>query len=148
MWTTFDAGRIPAQKNGGPPIEQNIDINLDPGVACTFGVNISGQGKAKNISLPGGRTVITSPGLRVTVTNLDDPSKQLKNVNITGASHIITAPDGSTVFVFTGRNLNLDPVAGFVLAIGRFSIAFDASGNLVQPLKGKGQLIDVCTLIE
>jgi hypothetical protein len=35
-----------------------------------------------------------------------------------------------------------------VLAIGNFSFVFDAGGNLIQPLEGKGQLIDACALIE
>jgi hypothetical protein len=38
-------------------------------------------------------------------------------------------------------------VAGFVLAIGHFSFVFDSNGNLIQPLTGQGQLIDVCGLI-
>jgi hypothetical protein len=52
------------------------------------------------------------------------------------------------VTVVTGRNLLLDPVQGFVLGIGHFSFIFDASENLVQPLKGQGQLIDLCALLE
>lgn len=148
MWASGGTVALAAQDTGNAPQEQTININLDPGMACVFGVNIFAQGKAKTITLPGGRTVITSPGLHATVTNLDDPSKQLKNVSVTGSSHTMTRPDGSTVVVFTGRNLNFDPVAGFVIAIGRFSIVFDSNGNLMQPLKGNGQLIDVCATIE
>jgi hypothetical protein len=46
--------------------------------------------------------------------------------------------------VATGRNLLGDPDAGLVIAIGDFSFVFDAKGNLIQPLTGEGQLIDVC----
>jgi hypothetical protein len=31
--------------------------------------------------------------------------------------------------------------------MGTFSIVFDAEGNLIQPLQGSGQLIDVCSLL-
>jgi hypothetical protein len=138
--------RLAAQNNGTAPEEQTLDITLNSGVACAFGVHISGQGKAKKITFPGDRITVTSPGLQVTVTNL--ANSRFVTLNITGASHVTTGPDGSSVWVFTGRNLNLDPVAGFVLAIGNFRAAFDAVGNPIQFLNGKGQLIDICALIE
>ncbi len=47
----------------------------------------------------------------------------------------------------TGRNLLFDPEAGFVLAIGRFTIREDADGDLVDPLSGKGRLVDICELL-
>jgi hypothetical protein len=148
VWTSLGIEHLAAQNdNGAPPQEQTINIPLDPGVACAFGVNISGQGKLKQITLPGDRLIITSPGLEVTVTNVADPSKHV-TLNATGSTHVTTAPDGSSVYVYTGRNVNLDPVAGFVLAIGHFSIAFDANGNLTQSLEGKGQLVDICAMIQ
>jgi hypothetical protein len=52
------------------------------------------------------------------------------------------------VTVVTGRNLLGDPEAGFVLAIGNFSFVFDAGGNLIQPLAGKGTLTNICELID
>jgi hypothetical protein len=52
------------------------------------------------------------------------------------------------VTVVTGRNVLFDPEAGFVLAIGTFSFAFDPAGNLVQPLSGRGRTIDICKLIQ
>jgi hypothetical protein len=93
-----------------------------------------------------GRFIFTSPGLKATLTNLDDPSKQV-TLNITGAFHQTTEPDGSIVTVSTGRSLLGDPQTGFVLAIGNFSFVFDGEGNLIQPLEGQGQLIDACALI-
>jgi len=150
IWTGIGTGRLAAQNNGGPPIEQDqfYPVTFEAGQACAFPIRLDAHGKAKTLTLPGERTVTTSPGLHVTITNLNDTSKQLQNINVTGASHTTTEPDGSMVVTFTGRNLNGDPVAGFVLAIGRFSIVFDANGKLTQPLQGKGQLIDVCALIE
>jgi hypothetical protein len=55
--------------------------------------------------------------------------------------------NGDVVTVLTGLNVAGDPEAGFVLAKGRFSYVFDADGNLIQPLQGEGQLIDICTLL-
>ena len=128
------------------PQDVNETVPLPPGTACPFEVELLLIGKTKTIEHRGDRSIITSPGLNATLTNLDNPSKQV-TLNITGAFHETTKQDGSVVTVVTGRNLLLDPDAGFVLAIGRFSFAFDASGNLIQPLNGKGQLIDACALI-
>jgi hypothetical protein len=130
-----------------PPTDNDFTVTIPAGGACAFGVEISVTGKMKTIMLPGGRSIITSPGLHATLTNLDDPTKTV-TLNITGASHVTEEQDGSMVIVFTGRNLNLDPQAGFVLAIGNFSIVFDAAGNLIQPLEGKGRLLDVCAMID
>jgi hypothetical protein len=58
--------------------------------------------------------------------------------------HQTTLENGDVVTVSTGRSILGDPEAGFVVAIGNFSFVFDKKGNLVQPLEGEGQLIDVC----
>ncbi|MCA1678539.1 MAG: hypothetical protein LC777_06130 [Actinobacteria bacterium] len=113
---------------------------------CAFPVQIQLRGKAKQIDLPGGRMIITAPGQRVTLTNLAAPSRQV-TLNVTGSFQRTVAADGSVLTVSRGRSLLFDPVAGFVLAIGHFSFRFDASGNLVQPLSGKGQLLDACARI-
>jgi hypothetical protein len=130
-----------------PPRNGDFTQDFSAGVLCTFPIEISGTGKAKTIKLPGDRFIFTSPGLYITVTNLDDPSKQV-TLNVTGAFHQTTEQDGSVVTVSTGRSLLDDPQAGFVLAIGNFSFVFDADGNLIQPLQGQGQLIDVCAMID
>jgi hypothetical protein len=44
--------------------------------------------------------------------------------------------------------LLFDPEAGVVLTIGKFTYVFDDEGNLIQPFEGKGQVIDVCALLE
>lgn len=113
---------------------------------CAFDVNVSLSGKAGKLTLPGGRFIFTSPRLKVALTNLSNPTKSV-TLNITGAMHQSTQSNGDVVTVATGRNLLGDPVAGFVLSIGNFSFVFDASGNLIQPLRGDGQLISVCKLI-
>ena len=99
------------------------------------------------IELPEGRTILTFPGLPVTLTNLDHPENQV-TLSITGSFHNTTLDNGNVQTVFTGRNLIFDPEAGFVLAIGNFTPVFDAKGAVVEPLSGKGQLIDVCGLLD
>jgi hypothetical protein len=150
MWTSVGTGRLAAQNDGGPPGNVNVTFEVNPGDpfgSCAFPIRISAQGKGKTIEVPGGRFIFTSPQLNATVTNLADPTKQL-SLNITGSFHQTTNLDGTVVTVVTGRNLLTDPFAGVVLAIGKFSYAFDAAGNLTQPLQGKGQLIDLCAVLQ
>jgi hypothetical protein len=141
-----------AQKiGGGPPIDASASQDFPAGGIgnsgeCAFPVRIETKGKGGAITLPGGRFIFTSPGLKATLTNLNDPTKSV-TLNITGAQHQATDQNGDIVTIATGRNLLGDPDAGFVLAIGSFSFKFDASDNLVQPLAGTGQLIKVCSLI-
>jgi hypothetical protein len=138
-----------AQGQGGAPQDVEGSSDLDAGAVfghCEFPVRYEFSGKAKTIELPGERTIFTSPGLTATLTNLDNPENQVR-LNITGAFHQTTLENGDVETVVTGRNLLGDPEAGFVLAIGRFSFVFDAEGNLVQPLTGEGQLVDVCGLL-
>jgi hypothetical protein len=139
-----------AQKTGGtPPINVSRSQDLAAGEVfgeCAFPVRLQLNGKASTITLPGERFIFTSPGLDVTLTNLNDPAKSV-TLNITGTSRQSTASNGDILTVVSGRNLQGDPDAGFVLAIGSFSFKFDAAGNLVQPLAGTGQLIKVCPLI-
>ena len=82
----------------------------------------------------------------MTLTNVSNRAKSV-TLNIAGTSHQSTDANGDLVTVVTGRNLQGDPDAGFVLAIGSFSFKFDATGTLVQPLMGQGQLVKVCPLI-
>ena len=146
---TVHRGQLLAQ-NGTPPenVSQTFDVNVgDPFGSCASPF-ISLQGKGKTIQLPSGNFISTSPGLDATVINLDDPANQV-TLNITGSFHVSTEPDGSTLFVVTGRNLLADPIAGVVLAIGDFSFALDAAGGLIQPLTAQGgTLVDVCALIQ
>ena len=140
-----------AQPNGGAPEDVEFPFFVDandprfPG-ACDFPFKLEFSGKAKTIELPNGGTIATSPGLDVTITNLEQPENQA-TFNITGTVHTRTLEDGDVVTVIRGRNLAIDPEAGTVVAIGRFSFVFDAEGNLVQPLTGNGRLIDVCELL-
>ena len=96
------------------------------------------DGKAGTLLLPGGRTILTSPGLKVTLTNLNKPESHV-TLGITGAFHQTVRSNGDVETVSTGRSVLIDPQAGFVLAIGTFSFVFDSAGTLIQPLSGRGQ---------
>ena len=137
-------------QNGTPPQPESFSFTIYPGDplgSCAFPIEISAEGKAKAIALPHGNFIFTSPGLNATVTNL--VSNKFITLNITGSFHQTTNSDGTVVTTANGRNLLTDPIAGVVLAIGNFSFAFDAMGNLVQPLTSQGgQLIDVCKQLE
>jgi hypothetical protein len=137
--------------NGGAPEDVSDTFTVNPGDipgTCSFPMLFELSGKGKTITLPDGTLIITSPGLDVTVTNLDNPENQA-TFNITGSFHQTTNPETSQeTTVVTGRNFLFDPVAGTVIAIGNFSFVFNADGTLAQPLEGDGQLIDVCALLE
>ena len=142
------APMVLAQSNSGKPTEVDTAIDLDSGAVfgyCDDPISLVYKGKAKTIELPGGRFIFTSPELTATLTNLE--SKEQETVVITGAFHQTTLENGDVVTEATGRNLLGDPKAGFVVAVGNFSYVFDAEGNLIQPLEGEGQLIDVCELL-
>ena len=145
---TMAAPMVYEQGQGGAPepVDQTIDLNAgDVFGRCDFPIRLELNGKAKTIDLPGDRFMFTSPGLKATLTNLDNGHQE--TLNVTGAFHQTTSENGDVETVVTGRNLLGDPEAGFVLAKGRFSFVFDENGNLVQPLSGKGKLTDVCALL-
>ena len=134
----------------GPPTEVEATFTASEMglVLCAFDVGFDLSGKAKTIDLSGGRMILTSPGLSVTLTNLDSPEHQV-TLSITGAFHNTELPNGNVQTVYTGRNLFFDPLEGFVLLIGKFTGVADASTNmLVQPLEENGQKIDVCGLLD
>ena len=143
------APMVSAQSNGGAPEDASSTIVVNPGDypgSCEFPFSLDFSGKAKTIELPNGGFIFTSPGLDVTITNLDKPENQA-TFNITGSVHQSTSENGDVVTVMTGRNFAIDPEAGTTVVIGRFSFVFDAEGNLIQPQTGTGQRIDVCELL-
>lgn len=148
LWTCIGINKLAAQDgNGGKPIPQDFTVNFAGGEACSFPISIQVAGKAKPITIPDNRLILAAPDLTATLTNLNEPSKQIK-LNITGASHITQEPDGSSTYVVTGRNLNINIPSGVLLSIGEFNFVFDVNNVPLKPITGKGQLIDVCELIE
>jgi hypothetical protein len=130
----------------GRPTDAGQTFTAGPGELCGFPVFVELSGKAKTIELPGGRTIMTAPGLTVTLTNLDNENQE--RLNITGAFHQRTLENGNVETVSTGRSALFAPIVpGLVLVIGRFSFVLDEEGELFQPLQGTGQQIDVCELL-
>jgi hypothetical protein len=129
------------------PVKQHFVLEAgDVFGRCAFPIEFEMSGKGQTLALPGGRFIFTSPELTATLTNLQNGNQE--TFTITGAFHQTTLENGDVVTVATGRNILGDPEAGFVLAIGNFSYVFDKEDNLVQPLEGEGQLIDICGLLK
>ena len=151
------APTVLAQGNGGAPgdvMPPSFDWPAkDPtapptdfaSVGCNFPLHFELTGKAKTIELPDGGFIFTSPGLDVTVTNVDTGEEA--TFNIAGTFHETTAANGDVTTKVTGRNLLFDPEAGVVLTIGQFTYVQDEKGNLIQAFEGEGQVIDVCELL-
>ena len=141
------AGPKKPNPNAPVPVDETPTV-LEPGAVfgkCDFPILYQLSGKAKLLTLPGGRFITTAPDQTATLTNID--TGKTVTLNITGVFNQTTDENGNVVTMATGRNLLGDPQAGFVLAIGDFSYVFDAHGKLIQPLQGEGQLIDVCGLL-
>lgn len=123
------------------PIDQTFTEDF-----CAFPILVHLTGKGKTIDLGGGRLILTAPGLKATITNLDNQNQQ--TFGITGAVHQSTLANGNVEQVFTGRNALFDPIiSGLFLVVGRFSVLFDEQGDIVQPLHGTGRLVDICELL-
>ena len=138
---------VPALQRGGPPtpVEPGqFEDELASGI-CGFPVLVEFTGKEKVLELPGGRTIVISPGFKATVTN--GITGTTVTLNVTGAVQENPLPDGSTELVLTGHNVFVGPEEGFLLLIGRFNAVFGADGNTVQPLEGNGQRTDLCALL-
>jgi len=132
---------------GGRPIDATYSFDIPEGVFCDFALHTEGAEKEKTIELPGDHTLLIFPGAIATWMNLSNGNQE--TFRIPGSFHITTLENGDTELVFTGRNIIGQPFEPnfLFLAIGTFTYVFDSQGNLVQPLQGSGQLIDVCALL-
>lgn len=136
--------------NGVPPGPSlssgtfTVEANAQGG-SCTFPLQLEVSGKGKTITQPDGSRIVTSPGLDVTATNLQNGEQA--RFSIAGTFFETTAENRDVTTVITGRNLLFDPDRGIVLLSGNFSFVFDAEGNLIQAFEGKGKVTDVCALL-
>jgi hypothetical protein len=126
--------------NGGAPATL-VESYESP--TCSFPLLVEMNGKSKELVL-GDRLKILFPAFVATLKNLDS-GKQL-TLSVTGSFHIKQLPNGDTEVVYTGRNTIDDFVPGgsFIQLIGRFTEVYDADFNLVQPVHGDGQIVDLC----
>lgn len=134
--------------NGGPPEDATGGEAIELPTGCTsFPISISVvRGKLKEIIL-GDRSIFIAPGQQATITNLDEPTKQV-TLNITGSFHVTTMADGSQVYQVTGRNLLWGgTLETLTLTLGDFTFTLDSKGNETKRLDGNGQRLDVCAMI-
>jgi hypothetical protein len=144
--TFFIAGL--AYGGGSPPTDAGFSFDIPAGAGCDFPVNWTVTGKSSVITLPGDRLIVASPQQKVVVTNLDAPSNTV-TFFVTSALHVSTDDNGDVFVVATGRSLLGDPVANTMLfVIGTFSWRFDPVNSALLDLSGKGQMADVCAMIE
>lgn len=136
-----------ATPNPPAPVDSTpIILPADPSL-CPFPIRIVQNGKAKSITLPGNRSIFTSPGLVVEITNLTDESKSYSQ-GVTGSFHqSIDSVTGYIVTKTTGRSLLGDPTTGLVLVNGNYRFIFDGNGTLVEPLNGQGTMVSACQLV-
>jgi hypothetical protein len=137
---------LPRASSAAPPGDVDADVTL-PG--CDFPVRAEVSGKSKVIDLDSGQTLITSPNLRITLTNVTEPTNQVTYV-ITGSFLTTERTDGNLDVEARGRNLIFGEEVGIFLAIGRFTfIGFEDEGAIVAltPPTGEGRLTDVCALL-
>jgi hypothetical protein len=134
---------LPRATSAAPP--EPFDFTEVVEGECDFPVLLEVSGKEKVIEFDG-NTLITAPGLRATLTNLDEPTNQV-TLNITGTVRVQEQANGDVVYVFRGRNLLYGPDVDLILTIGRFTGTETAEGEF-SPLTGNGRIIDVCALLE
>ena len=138
VWAPAPVG---AQQSPPSPADATI---LFPGtfnfrICPSFDVRIDVQGKQGILALPGGTTIVTSPALKATVTNL--ATGEQVDLNITGTTQISPLGDHQ---VFLGSNLVLravqfgDTTNTLAYVNGRFTF---------PPFSGVGTLTDICVLL-
>lgn len=132
---------VAATNNGVPPDPVNLSFVVN---ACGFPVLVELAGKEKVMVHPGGRLVITSPGVAATLTNLDTDRSVTQG--ITGTIRVAFLENGDAALGLTGRNL-VETEDGLFLTIGSWTLTVDLAGNSVVPLAGKGRLIDLCAVL-
>ncbi len=113
---------------------------------CDFPVLVEITGKENFIDLPGESFLLTFPGQRATLTNLDEPDNQV-TFGIQGAGGVTPLANGDVLVVSYGRSLLFDPGEGISLVIGkaRFTVASGPGvGGDIAILESNGRLIDVC----
>jgi hypothetical protein len=139
---------LPRASSAAPPGDVDVEDVTLPG--CDFPVQADVSGKSKVIDLPSGQTLITSPNLRITLTNVTEPTNQVTYV-ITG-SFLTTEQDDGNLFVEArGRNLIFGEEVGIFLTIGQFTfIGREVDEGVIvalTPPTGEGSLTDVCALL-
>jgi hypothetical protein len=90
--------------------------------------------------------LFTAPGQHTTLTNLQEPAKQV-TVNSAGPGRVTPRENGGVLVVARGHNILYDPGEGIFLTIGyvRFTIAAGTDvGGDITILESHGRIVDLC----
>ncbi|MBT2534575.1 hypothetical protein [Arthrobacter sp. ISL-69] len=133
--------------HAAPPTITDESGLLPKDIFCSFDVEYTLTGKTKTI-VNGGVKTVTSPGQKITLTNLDT-DKSVSYV-ITGVRREVTT--GNIIeTVVTGRNIVVnDPDSdrqGIYVLVGNFNYAITTSFKEYRVFSGAGQVIDVCAAL-
>ena len=113
---------------------------------CEFPVSVQLSGKMNVIELPGPDQLFTAPGQHTTLTNLQEPTKQV-TVNSTGPGRVTFLDNGGVLVVARGHNILYDPGEGIFLTIGyaRFTVGGGPTvGGDITILESHGRIVDLC----
>jgi hypothetical protein len=139
VWAPAPVG---AQQSPPSPADATIFFREGvPGefrICPSFDVRIDVQGKQGILTLPGGTTIVTSPALKATVTNL--ATGEQVDLNITGTTQISASGDQ----VFLGSNLVLRAVQ---FGDTTNTLAYVQGRFMFPPFSGVGRLTDICVLL-
>ncbi|MBT2596292.1 hypothetical protein [Arthrobacter sp. ISL-72] len=137
----------------GPPTAFTENGSL-PASVCGFPISYTLTGKTKVIKSPTGRTIITSPGQKITLVN--EGTDASVSYVITGVRRetLVDVPntDVDTIeTVVTGRNIvvNFESARpGLFVLIGEFNYAINTNFEEVRVFSGNGQVIDICAALD
>ena len=135
---------LPKASSAAPP--EPVDFSFEAPGFCDFPVLVEVTGKTKTIALPDGSFLLTAPGQRVTLTNLEEPDNQV-SFGATGSFRERELENGDLLTVARGRNVLADPGEGMWLYIGRvefISTPTDGPFFDLTILENKGRVIDLC----
>jgi hypothetical protein len=139
---------LPRASSAAPP--GDVDAEDVPLPGCAFPVSADVSGKSKVMDLPSGQTLITSPDLRITLTNEVEQTNQVTYV-ITGSFLTTEQDDGNLLVEARGRNLIFGEGVGIFLTIGQFTFTGREADEgvivAITPPTGEGSLTDVCALL-
>jgi len=140
---------VPSATSAPPtPVDPTPEI-LAAGEACAFPISVVASGKAGSIDLPNNprfSAITPSPGLRITVTNLSDPSNTV-TVNATGAFRFVDLPGGGTEIRAGGHNFlyGAPGVGATALATtGPVTLVVSPDGELVGMDVTRARVRDLC----
>ena len=138
----------PPERNENAPVPID-DFSFEAPGFCDFPVLVELTGKTKTIELPDGSLLYTSPGLRITLTNLEETDNQV-SFGITGTARERELENGAASVVARGRNFLADPGEGMFLFIGRVEFIQTPTDGPFFDLtiqQSRGKVIDVCAAL-